>query len=166
MTASSTRAHINRGVDTATSTPHKSSNIHSLLGWFTRATVRGTPNSVLASSECTRLVLSSPVAAIATSQVSSSASSNEANSQASASSHSASGTLAVLIASGALSTSSTWWPLAMSSRAIERPTLPAPAITTRIRDTFQCFAGGASNSFSTSASRSLCTATYSKSPSW
>ena len=52
-----------RGVDTATSTPHDSSNIHSFLGLFTRATVRGTPNSVLASSESTRLALSSPVAA-------------------------------------------------------------------------------------------------------
>ena len=55
-----------RGVDTATSTPQASLNIHSFLGWLTRATTRGTPNSVLASSETTRFTLSSPVAAITT----------------------------------------------------------------------------------------------------
>ena len=32
-----------RGVETFTSTPHASVNSHSLFGWFTRATVRGTP---------------------------------------------------------------------------------------------------------------------------
>ena len=69
MTASSTSAVIRRGVETATSTPHASSNIHSFLGLLTRATVRGTPNSVLASSETTRLTLSSPVAATTTSQL-------------------------------------------------------------------------------------------------
>ena len=63
LTASSMSAVMRRGVDTATSTPHDSSNIHSFLGLLTRATVRGTPNSVLASSESTRLALSSPVAA-------------------------------------------------------------------------------------------------------
>lgn len=67
-TASSMRAVMRRGVDTATSTPQASSNIHSFLGLLTRATVRGTPNSVLARSETTRLALSSPVAATTTSQ--------------------------------------------------------------------------------------------------
>ena len=90
VTASSTSADISRGVETATSTPQTSLNSHSFLGWLTRPTVRGTPNSVLASSDMTRLALSSPVAAIATSQVSSPASSSEESSQASASSHSAS----------------------------------------------------------------------------
>ena len=80
-----------RGVDTLTSTPQASVNSHSLLGWLTRPTVRGTPNSVLASSEVTRLALSSPVAAITTSHWSRRASSSEDISQESASSHSASG---------------------------------------------------------------------------
>src|SRR5687768_18368752 len=51
------------GVDTDRSTPQFSLNIHSFLGWFTRATTRGTWNSCLASSEITRLSSSSPVAA-------------------------------------------------------------------------------------------------------
>src|SRR5918992_5757213 len=68
VTASSTSADMIRGVDTLTSTPQASVNSHSLLGWLTRPTVRGTPNSVLASSDVTRLTLSSPVAAITTSQ--------------------------------------------------------------------------------------------------
>ena len=92
LTASSTSAVIRRGVDTATSTPHDSSNIHSFLGLLTRATVRGTPNSVLDSSETTRLALSSPVAATTTSHSWTLASSSTAISQASASSHAASGT--------------------------------------------------------------------------
>ena len=108
VTASSTRADISRGVDTATSTPHTSLNIHSFLGWLTRPTVRGTPNSVLASSDITRLALSSPVAAMATSQLSSPASSSEDSSQASASSHSAWSRLSSLMARGSLSISSTW----------------------------------------------------------
>ena len=91
VTASSTSADMMRGVETLTSTPQASVNSHSLLGWLTRPTVRGTANSVLASSEVTRLALSSPVAAITTSQVSSRASSREDSSQESASSHSASG---------------------------------------------------------------------------
>ena len=70
-TASSTSADISRGVDTDTSTPHDSPNSHSLLGWLTRPTVRGTENSVFASREMTRLALSSPVDAMTTSQVSS-----------------------------------------------------------------------------------------------
>ena len=92
LTASSMRAVIRRGVETATSTPHDSSNIHSFFGLLTRATVRGTPNSVLASREMTRFALSSPVAATTTSEASSRASSRAAISQASASSHEASGT--------------------------------------------------------------------------
>ena len=78
---------MSRGVDTATSTPHDSPNNHSFDGWLTRPTVRGTANSVLASREMTRLALSSPVAEIMTSQVSSRASSREESSHASASSH-------------------------------------------------------------------------------
>ena len=66
LTASSTSAVIRRGIDTATSTPQASSNIHSFLGLLTRATVRGTPYSVFASSDTTRLTLSSPVAATTT----------------------------------------------------------------------------------------------------
>src|SRR3954468_9633454 len=130
VTASSTRADMIRGVDTLTSTPQASLNSHSLLGWLTRPTVRGTPNSVLASSEVTRLTLSSPVAAITTSHLSSRASSREDSSQESASSHSASGTRSGLIASGSLSMRSTSWPFWISSRAIERPTAPAPAMAT------------------------------------
>ena len=66
LTASSTRADISRGVDTATSTPQPSVNSHSFFGWFTRATTRGTPYSVFESNEMTRFTLSSPVAAITT----------------------------------------------------------------------------------------------------
>ena len=76
-------------MDTATSTPHDSLNSHSLFGWLIRATTRGTPYSVLASSDTTRLTLSSPVAAITTLQRSRAASSSEETSHASASSHSA-----------------------------------------------------------------------------
>src|SRR3954454_10629509 len=132
VTASSTSADMMRGVETLTSTPHASVNSHSLLGWSTLPTVRGTPNSVFASSEVTRLALSSPVAAITTSQCSRRASSSEESSQESASSHSASGTRSGLMASGALSMSRTWWPLVISSRAMERPTAPAPAMATRM----------------------------------
>ena len=132
LTASSMRAVMSLGVDTATSTPQDSSNIHSFLGLLTRATVRGTPNSVLASRDTTRLALSSPVAATTTSDSSRRASSRALSSQASARSHEASGTLDAWTSSASLSMSSTWWPLASSSRAIERPTLPAPAMTTRI----------------------------------
>ena len=52
---------------TATSTPHDSVNNHSLSGWFTRATTRGTANSCFASRAITRLSSSSPVAATTTS---------------------------------------------------------------------------------------------------
>ncbi len=103
LTASSTRADIRRGVETATSTPHDSLNSHSFLGLLTRATTRGTPYSVFASSETTRLTLSSPVAAITTLQRCSAASSSEVISQASASSHSACGTRSTEMAVGALS---------------------------------------------------------------
>src|SRR3712207_8132983 len=51
VTASSTRADISRGVETATSTPQTSLKSHSFLGWLTRPTVRGTPNSVLQSRD-------------------------------------------------------------------------------------------------------------------
>src|SRR3954452_18504217 len=132
VTASSTRADMMRGVDTFTSTPHASLNNHSLLGWFTRATVRGTANSVFASRDVTRLTLSSPVAAMTTSHDSSLASSSEDSSQESASSHSASGTRSGFSETGSLSMSSTRWPLPISSRATDRPTAPAPAIATLI----------------------------------
>src|SRR5687768_6852748 len=130
VTASSTSADMIRGVETLTSTPHASVKSHSLLGWLTRPTVRGTPNSVLASSEVTRLALSSPVAAMTTSHWSSRASSSEDSSQESASSHSASGTRSGLMELGLLSMRRTWWPFPISSRAIERPTAPAPAMAT------------------------------------
>src|SRR4051794_24810185 len=130
VTASSTSADMIRGVETLTSTPQASLNSHSLLGWLTRPTVRGTPNSVLARSEVTRLTLSSPVAAMTTSHLSSRASSSEDSSHESASSHSASGTRSGLIDEGSLSMRSTSWPFWISSRAIERPTAPAPAMAT------------------------------------
>ena len=59
-TASSTIDTISRGVETATSTPQRSSKSHSLRGSLTRATTRETANSVLASRLTTRLALSSP----------------------------------------------------------------------------------------------------------
>src|SRR4051812_24124629 len=96
-----------RGVDTLTSTPQDSLNSHSLLGWLTRPTVRGTANSVLASSEMTRLALSSPVHEITTSHDSSCASSSEESSHASASSHWACGTASARIDDGDLSISRT-----------------------------------------------------------
>ncbi|CKR91852.1 Uncharacterised protein [Mycobacterium tuberculosis] len=67
MTASSISDASMRGVDTATSTPQASLNSHSLRGSLTRATTRGTANSVLASRLSTTLTLSSPVAATTTS---------------------------------------------------------------------------------------------------
>ena len=87
-------------IDTETSTPHDSLNSHSFLGWFTRATTRSTPNSVLASSDTTRLTLSSPVAAITTSHVWIPASSRLVTSHASASTHSAFGTVSIFMAWG------------------------------------------------------------------
>ncbi|GAA1740080.1 hypothetical protein GCM10009809_39570 [Isoptericola hypogeus] len=131
-TASSTMAVMIRGVDTATSTPHDPSNIHSFFGLFTRATVRGTPNSVLHKREKTRFALSSPVAPTTTSAAATSAPSRELSSQASARSQSASGTWATRMAAGFLSTSTTSWSCDRSSRAMDRPTEPAPAMTTRI----------------------------------
>jgi hypothetical protein len=121
-----------RGVETATSTPHDWSNIHSFFGLFTRATVRGTPNSVLPSSEKTRLTLSSPVAPTTTSACSSSEASSAGSSHASASTHSASGTCETRMAEAFLSMRVTSWSWLSSSRAIDRPTDPAPAMTTRI----------------------------------
>src|SRR5690606_29248414 len=134
LTASSTSADIRRGVETATSTPHDSLNSHSFFGLLTRATTRGTPYSVLASSETTRLTLSSPVAAMTTLQRCSAASSSDVISQASASSHSACGTRSTEIAVGVLSMSRTSWPFSSSSPAMERPTAPAPAMATLISD--------------------------------
>ncbi|CNU50814.1 Uncharacterised protein [Mycobacterium tuberculosis] len=67
VTASSISDASMRGVDTATSTPQASLNSHSLRGSLTRATTRGTANSVLASRLSTTLTLSSPVAATTTS---------------------------------------------------------------------------------------------------
>jgi len=132
-TASSTIAVMIRGVETATSTPHAASNIHSFFGLFTRATVRGTPNSVFARSEITRLALSSPVAATMTSHSSARTSRSVGSSHASASSQSASATCATRIADGCRSTSVTSWSCASSSRAMDRPTEPAPAMTTLMR---------------------------------
>ena len=103
VTASSTRAAIIRGVDTATSIPQEELKSHSFLGCLIRATTRGTPYSDFARSEETRLTLSSPVAATMTWQVSRPALLNEEISQASASSHSASGTLSIFSAFGSLS---------------------------------------------------------------
>ena len=65
--ASSVRARIRWGVDTATSTPHDWLKRPWFLGLLTLATTRGTANSCLASSEMTRLSSSSPVAATTTS---------------------------------------------------------------------------------------------------
>ena len=69
MTSSSTIAVRMCGGETAASTPHCSVNSHSLSGWFTRASTRGTPNSCFASSAVTRLSSSSPVEATTTSAV-------------------------------------------------------------------------------------------------
>ena len=95
----------------------------------------------MASSDTTRLTLSSPVAAITTSQVSSPASSREASSQASASTHSAASTRSGSMFDGSRSMSITWWPLSTSSWAMERPTVPAPAMATRTAQ--PSFGGGA-----------------------
>jgi len=100
LTASSTSAVMIRGVETGTSTPHISSNIHSFFGLLTRATVFGTANSVRAMSERTRLALSSPVAATTTSHSSRRASVSVLISHASPSSQSAFVTLATRIAAG------------------------------------------------------------------
>ncbi len=127
-------------MDTATSTPQFSPKSHSLRGSLTRATTRRTANSVLASSDTTRLTLSSPVAAITTSQLSSPASSSEPSSQASACTHSASSTASGSIWDSSRSISITWCLLSTSSRAMERPTAPAPAIATRMA---QSSCGGA-----------------------
>ena len=119
-----------RGVETATSTPQESSNIHSFLGWLTRATTRDTPNSVLASRETTKLTLSSPVAATTTSHCESRASSKAVISQASAMRVSAPSTIPGLAKAASRSSSRISCPFCSSSRAIARPTLPAPAIAT------------------------------------
>src|SRR5690606_36962673 len=111
-------------------TPHDSSNSYSLRGSLTRATTRGTPNSVVASRLRTRLALSSPVAAITTSYCSSPVDSRDLSSQASACTHVGSGMDSGSTWSSLRSMSITSWALPSSSRAIERPTAPAPAIAT------------------------------------
>ena len=157
MTASSTSADISRGVETATSTPQTSLNSHSFFGWLTRPTVRGTPNSVLASSDITRLALSSPVAAIATSQVSRPASSSEDSSQASASSQSASVSVSDLMACGSLSISRTSWPFSTSSRGDRAADVAGPGDgdphLAPFRARFRSRRSAAARTASTSASR-------------
>src|SRR6202022_1239787 len=122
-----------RGVDTATSTPHASSNSHSLRGSLTRATTRGTANSVLASRLTTTLALSSPVAATTTSYSSRCTDSSSDSSHASPRCQRAAGIASMSTCSGLRSNSMMSCPFSMSSRAIERPTAPAPAIATFTR---------------------------------
>ena len=140
LTASWTSAVMRCGVDTATSTPHISLNIHSFLGLLTRATTRGTPNSCLASSAVTRLSSSSPVTAATTSASVQPAAASAATSQASAWNQrapwgsplrSACRTTAALLSMMVTS----WSPLTSCS-AMKRPTLPPPAITTFIHASF------------------------------
>ena len=130
--APSTAATIAIGVDTATSIPHASVNSHSLRELLTRATTLPTPNSVLASSENVRFDLSSPVAAMTTSQICNSASSSDVSSHASASSHSAPGTVDGSYRAHCCSIRRTLCPLSTSSCATDRPTAPAPPIAIRM----------------------------------
>ena len=132
MTASSTSAAIRRGLLTETSTPHWSVKSHSFSARLTRATTRGTANSVLASSESTRLTLSSPVAATTTSQLARSASCRLASSQQSARIHSAVGHPLRAQRRRLPLDQQHGVPFSISSWAIERPTLPAPAMATLI----------------------------------
>lgn len=129
-TASSTRAVMSRGVDTATSTPHASSNNHSFLGLFTRPTVRGTPNSLRARSETTRLALSSPVAATTTSASSVLARCSTSRSHASPTTHWVPRRFDRPITSDVASITTISWPWDTSSRAIEDPTDPPPTTMT------------------------------------
>ena len=71
-------------------------------------------------------------AATTASQSAMPASWSEEISQASPASQRASGSLATRASSAALSMMRTWCPFALSSRAMERPTLPPPAMTTRM----------------------------------
>ena len=57
LTASSTSAVIRCGVETATSTPHRSLNIHSFFGLFTRATTRGHAELLLGEQRHDEVVL-------------------------------------------------------------------------------------------------------------
>ena len=116
----------------ATSTPHESSNSHSSAGSLTRAITLSTPYSVFDRSEMTRLALSSPVAATTTSASPAWARCSVSGSQASARIQSASGTEAIFMAEGCLSTIVMSWPACVSSLATDRPTDPAPAMTTFI----------------------------------
>src|SRR5882762_9971141 len=131
-TASSTNAASIRGVDTATSTPQFSSNSHSLRGSFTLATTRGTANSVLASRLTTTLALSSPVAAITTSKSWIPTDSSRVNSHASPRRQCAAGMSSTSMCAGLRSSSVTSWE-STSSRAMDRPTAPAPAMATFTR---------------------------------
>ena len=129
-TASSTRAVIRRGVDTATSTPQESSKSHSLRGLFTRATVRGTPNSLRASRDVIRFALSSPVAATTTSALFGCTWRSTDSSQASPICQRTPGRSARFLTSGLESMMVTSWPFIMSSLAMEAPTEPAPTMRT------------------------------------
>lgn len=118
-----------RGVETATSTPQASSKSHSLRGSLTRATTRGTANSVLDSRLTTTLALSSPVAAIMTSKSSSLTDSSRLSSHASPRRQCAAGIASTSMWSGLRSNRVTSWD-STNSRAMDRPTAPAPAIAT------------------------------------
>src|SRR3990170_4391648 len=133
VTSSSTIAVRMWGGDTAASTPHCSVKSHSLSGWLTRASTRGTPYSCLARSDVTRLSSSSPVTATTTSAVPRSAFSSTHGSQASPSRCSTSGahSRAVSRTSGFCSMSVIVRPRLARSDARCRPTAPAPLITTR-----------------------------------
>ena len=133
-TASSTSPARICGVETATSTPQDSLNNQWFFGWFTRAMTRGTANSCLARSEMTRLSSSSPVTATMTSTWSMSRAVREATSQASAATNRMPFTgSSELTRSTSLSMSMTSWPLEARSSAKKRPTFPAPATATLIR---------------------------------
>src|SRR5436190_639420 len=122
------------GGDTAASTPHCSLNIHSLRGWFTRASTRGTANSCLESNDVTRLSSSSPVAATTTSAEATFAFLSTHGSQPSPSNSSTPGAhpSALRTVAGSCSISVTSWPRCPRSAARWRPTAPAPVITTRM----------------------------------
>src|SRR5262245_49734525 len=134
LTASSTRAVSRCGVDTDTSTPQFSLNIHSFFGLLTRATTRGTANSCLASRLMTRLSSSSPVTAATTSASAMPMTRRLLTSQASARCHSTPLGSPVFVTrvtrSSSCSMMWTSWPACCSSPAMNVPTAPPPAITT------------------------------------
>ena len=141
LTASWTSAVMRCGVDTATSTPHISLNIHSFFGLFTRATTRRVPNSCLASREITRLSSSSPVTDATTSASSQPAAANVETSHASASSQATPAGSPIrrwrATTPASLSTMTTSCPLPASSWAMNRPTLPPPAMMTFMTGTLR-----------------------------